>query len=62
MLFKIHIEVILKEWVQHCGGMGIKICDKIGIHLLFADDQIIMIQNKKDPKYVTEQASKAYYQ
>ena len=58
-LFKIHKDVALKEWVQQCGKMGIKIGDKHLIHLLFADDQVIMTQNKEDLKHVIEEALKA---
>ena len=47
-LFKIYMNKVLKKWVQHCGRMGIKMSDKKLIHLLFADDQVIMTQNKKD--------------
>ena len=59
-LFKIYIDIILKEWVQQCGKMGIKIGDKHLIYLLFVDDPVIMTQNKKDLKHATEEALKAY--
>ena len=49
----------MKEWVQHCGKIGIKIGDKHLIHLLLVDDQVIMTQNKEDLKHVTEEALKA---
>ena len=40
--------------------MGVKIGDKHVTHLLFADDQVIMTENKVDLKHVTEEALKAY--
>ena len=35
--------------------MGIKIHDKNQNHLLFADNEVFMIQVKKELKYVTEE-------
>ena len=58
-LFKIYIDVVLKEWVQQCGKMRVKIGDKYPIHLLFEDDQVIMTQNKEDLQHVTKEALKA---
>ena len=52
--------MVMKEWVQHCGRLGIQIGDGNLIHLLFADDKVIMTQKKKNLKHVTEEGLKAY--
>ena len=58
-LFKIYMDVVLKEWVTQCGKMGIKIGDKHLSHLFFADDQVNITQNKEVLKLVTEEAFKS---
>ena len=59
-LFKIYIDVALKEWARRCEERGVRLGNRHLIHLLFADDQVIMTQNKDDLKYVTEDVLKAY--
>ena len=58
ILVKVCIDVILKEYGTSSNKIGIIIGDKNLIHLLFADDEVLMTESKKDLKNVTERDSK----
>lgn len=59
-LFKIYIEYALKNWKKKCSGMGIQINDKIIYTLQFADDQVLLAQDKEDLEYMTRKIKEEY--
>lgn len=60
-LFKIYLSEALKHWRKKCSQMGIPINDNLSLYTLhFADDQIVMAQDKEDLEYMTRKLIKEY--
>lgn len=59
-LFKIYLETVLSQWNRSCSSMGIEIKNKIIHSLLFADDQVIMAQERDDIKFMTKKLISCY--
>lgn len=59
-LFKIYVENALKTWKRKCGGMGVKMNGKEIIALQFADDQVIMTENRENLQVMTEMIRNEY--
>lgn len=57
-LFKIYLETVLSQWNRSCSSMGIEIKNTIIHSLLFADDQVIMAQERDDIKFMTKKVNK----
>lgn len=57
-LFKICLETVLSQWNRSCSSMGIEIKNTIIHSLLFADDQVIMAQERDDIKFMTKKVNK----
>ncbi|KAJ4446287.1 hypothetical protein ANN_12982 [Periplaneta americana] len=55
-LFKIYIQQILKQWNNSCRGMGIPVGNETVHSLLFADDQVIIVQCREDAKFMPNKA------
>ena len=54
ILFKIYIDVILRDWSRKCNVMGIPMKSQYFLyHLLFADDQVLITQDIEDASYMT---------
>ena len=54
-LFKIFIHTALLNWNRKCSGMGVPIGDKSQdtmFTLLFADDQVLIIQEYEDMEFM----------
>lgn len=61
ILFKIYIDISLRQWSRKCNRMGLEIADgKYVHHLLFADDQVVIAQDGEDANYMCNQLSKEY--
>lgn len=59
-LFKIYIEHSLRTWKRKCKGMGINIGDNNIYTLQFADDQVLIAQDKDDLQYMTRKIKEEY--
>ena len=51
-LFKLFLKNALKSWNDSCRGMGINSNDHMLHTLLFADDQVIVGQDREDVEYM----------
>lgn len=58
--FKIYLSEALKGWKRSCCGMGIQLNNEITLYTLFADDQVIVAQNKEDLEFMTTRLIKEY--
>lgn len=54
-LFKIFLEQALKSWKLNCGGMGIPNQSEHIFTLIFAYDQVVLVQDKDDLTYMERQ-------
>lgn len=59
-LFKIFLEDVLGKWNKSCRGMGLEINDRLMHNLLFADDQVIIGQDKEDMEYMIRKLVDAF--
>ena len=61
-LFKIYIQGALRNWLRKCKNMGIKIGQEFVPTLLFADDQLILAEDKDDAIYMVRKLIEEYDQ
>ncbi|XP_030761326.1 uncharacterized protein LOC115886365 [Sitophilus oryzae] len=59
-LFKIYVAVALKNWKRKIRGMGIEIDNECLFTLQFADDQIIVANDKDDMQYMLRKLIEEY--
>lgn len=59
-LFKIYIEDALNKWKRKCENMGIPLNNKTIYTLQFADDQVILAQDKDDLEYMSRKIKEEY--
>ena len=60
-LFKIYLEQALKNWKKKCGGMGIPLNDGTTLYTLcFADDQVVLAQDREDLEYMARNLIEEY--
>lgn len=59
-LFKIYIAMALKNWKRKVQGMGIEIDDSCLFTLQFADDQVIVANDKEDVQYMMRKLIEEY--
>lgn len=59
-LFKIYVEHALKLWKRKCKGMGVPINNRTIYTLQFADDQVLIAQEKEDLEYMTRKLREEY--
>lgn len=59
-LFKIFIAKALHLWKRKCGGMGIDLGELCLYTLQFADDQVIMANDKEDIEYMARKLQEEY--
>lgn len=61
ILFKIYLEICLKEWIMKCRKMGIQLDEEKFLHnLLFADDQVVVAQDGEDANYTCRKLNEVY--
>ena len=61
IFFKVYMDVCLREWIKKCNKMGIELKEgKFLLHLLFADDQVVITQDGEDANYVCNKPYKEY--
>ena len=52
-IFKIYVDISLREWTRKCPNIGLKLNDNKYIHhLLFADDQVILAEDTEHTTYI----------
>ena len=51
-LFKIYLNSTLKDWCRKCLSMGVQLGRECIFTLLFADDQVVLAEDKDDLKYM----------
>ena len=59
-LFKIYIRKALEEWKLKCHGVGIPLENTTLYTLQFADDQVVLAEDKEDLEYMTRKLIKTY--
>lgn len=60
-LFKIYVEHLLQDWKRKCSPMGLPINDETTIYTLqFADDQVLIAQDKEDLEYMAKKLKQQY--
>lgn len=59
-LFKIYVARALYQWKRKCKGMGIDIGDTCLYTLQFADDQVIIANDKDDLQYMARKLQEEY--
>ena len=53
VLFKIYLEVVLKQWSQTCTNVRLCLTPTTSIkNLLFADDKVIIVQNDEETVFI----------
>lgn len=61
-LFKIYVAKALHQWKKKCKGMGVYIGDTCLYTLQFADDQVIIANDKDDIEYMARKLKEEYKQ
>lgn len=59
-LFKIYIATALKKWKRKTNGMGIELVNKCMYTLQFADDQVVIANDKEDLEYMMRKLIEEY--
>lgn len=60
-LFKVYVSRALRKWKKKCGPMGIELDDNSYLYSLqFADDQVIMANDKDDLEYMARKLQEEY--
>ncbi|XP_044760773.1 uncharacterized protein LOC123318222 [Coccinella septempunctata] len=60
-LFKIYLNEALKRWRRSCHGMGIQLTDDTALYTLhFADDQVVIAQDKEDLEFMSRRLFEEY--
>ena len=59
-LFKIYIRKALEKWKHKCYGMGIPLENITLYTLQFADDQVVLADDKEDLEYMTHKLKEIY--
>ena len=58
--FKIYLERVLRNWKRKCQPMGIPIQTTNVYSLSFADDQLLLVQDHGDLKYMARKLKEEY--
>ena len=58
--FKIYIRKALEEWKRKCYGIGIPLENITFYTLQFADDQVVLAEDKEDLEYMTRKLKYNY--
>ena len=59
-LFEIYIEKALNIWKRKCCGIGYNVDNTMIYTLQFADDQVLMAQNKEGLEYICRKLQEEY--
>jgi len=59
-VFNIYIRKALEEWKRKCSGMGIPLENTTLYTLQFADDQVVLVGDKEDLKYMSRKLKGTY--
>ena len=51
-LFKVYVDISFTEWTRKYHKMGLKLDGKCIHHILFADDQVILVEDADDTTYI----------
>ena len=59
-LFKIFLDRVLVRWTRKCRNMGIRVGDSIIHTLFFADDQILLAEDRDDLSYMARKLEETF--
>ena len=60
-LFKIYLNAALRKWRRACEGMGVQLNEDTTLYTLhFADDQVVVAQDKEDLEFMTRRLFACY--
>ena len=60
LLFNLYLEVVLRDFMKRCGGMGVPVGDDCLVTLNFADDQVVIAQDAYDLEFMMSRLNSAY--
>ncbi|XP_030761520.1 uncharacterized protein LOC115886487 [Sitophilus oryzae] len=60
LLFNLYLEVVLRDWKNRCGGMGVPVGDDCLVTLNFADDQVVIAQDAYNLEFMMSRLNSAY--